>query len=219
MAHLTTVGALHLGPVLGLGAVAREMTLLLAVAAGDHVGVARLITLLRDVIFGAAVTARTSFGVGTLLKDQMVSTTTRTVLRTGDTYVAREVALLVALAAFDTFGRARLSAVGSLVAFLLAVLAGKRVDTLLRAVAGTMTFLLAIDASNGWGRFLALSHLFLAVLLDVAKLSTVGAQGYTAVNDKTSRLESLHILGGISRPALGELDTARLGALLEGKDK
>ena len=66
MAHLTAVGALHLGPVLGLGAVTREMTLLLAVAASDHVGVARLITLLRNVICRTAVTARTSFGVGTL---------------------------------------------------------------------------------------------------------------------------------------------------------
>lgn len=51
MTKLLTVLALDLGPVLGLWAVTREMAQLLAVAASDIVGVARLVALLGDVVF------------------------------------------------------------------------------------------------------------------------------------------------------------------------
>lgn len=85
MTHLTTVGTLHLGPILRLGTIAGEMALLLAVAASDGIGVARLVTLFRNVIRRTAVmagTRATSFDVRTLLQGQAVSTDTYIVLRT-----------------------------------------------------------------------------------------------------------------------------------------
>ena len=57
MPEFLTVLALDLRPVLGLRAVAREMTLLLAVAASNVFRVARLVTLLRHVVLRAAVAA------------------------------------------------------------------------------------------------------------------------------------------------------------------
>ena len=69
VAELLTVLALDLRPVLGLWAIAREVTLVLAVAARDVVRVARLITLLGHVILRTAVatgTRRTSLNVRAL---------------------------------------------------------------------------------------------------------------------------------------------------------
>ena len=69
MTILLTVLALHFGPVFRLGAVTRKVAYLLAVTAGDSLGVARLIALLRNVVFRAAVTAgsrRTRFDIGAL---------------------------------------------------------------------------------------------------------------------------------------------------------
>jgi hypothetical protein len=55
--HLAAAATLGLGPVLGLGAFLREVTSLLAVAAENVVGVARLIALFGDVVGGATVAA------------------------------------------------------------------------------------------------------------------------------------------------------------------
>lgn len=66
---MLAVLTLHLGPVLRLGAFTREVSLLLAIAAGDVVGVARLVTLLCDVVLRATVAAcsrRTRFDIWTL---------------------------------------------------------------------------------------------------------------------------------------------------------
>jgi hypothetical protein len=65
------------------------------------------------------------------------------------TYVLGEVASLVALAALDTLSRARLRALLGVVALLLAVLACVRVESLFRAVACTMTVLLAVHTLDG----------------------------------------------------------------------
>lgn len=46
MAHLVAIAALHLAPIFGLRAVTREVTDFLAVAAGNVIRVAWLITLL-----------------------------------------------------------------------------------------------------------------------------------------------------------------------------
>jgi hypothetical protein len=74
-------------------------------------------------------------------------------------------ASFVALAALDTLSRARLGALFGVVALLLAVLAGVRVDALLRTVASTVTDLLAVDAGDLGLVVLALGLLLLAVLL------------------------------------------------------
>lgn len=66
MSHLSAVAALDLAPVLGLGTVLGEMTLLLAVAASDIVGIARLGALFGDVVGGVAVAARPRSNVGAL---------------------------------------------------------------------------------------------------------------------------------------------------------
>jgi hypothetical protein len=82
-----------------------------------------------------------------------------------DTHILGEVAGLVALAALDAFSRARLGALLGVVAFLLAVLAGVRIDALLRAVAGAVADLLAVDASDLRRSLLTLGLFLLAVLL------------------------------------------------------
>ena len=69
MTEFLAVLTLHLRPILWLRAIAREVALFLTVAAGNVVWITGLITLLRDVIFRAAVTACsgwTSLNVGTL---------------------------------------------------------------------------------------------------------------------------------------------------------
>ena len=65
------------------------------------------------------------------------------------TYVFAEVASLIALPALDALGRTRLRALLSVVALLLAVSASVRIDPLLGAVSGTMTFLRAVDTLDG----------------------------------------------------------------------
>jgi hypothetical protein len=58
--------ALHLAPVLGLGAIAGEMADFLAVTASHGCRVTRLVTLLGHVVGGTAVAASAGFGCGTL---------------------------------------------------------------------------------------------------------------------------------------------------------
>ena len=82
-----------------------------------------------------------------------------------DTHILGEVAGLVALAALDAFSRARLRALLGVVALLLAILAGVRVDALLGAVAGAVANLLAVDASDLRRSLLTLGLFLLAVLL------------------------------------------------------
>lgn len=79
---------------------------------------------------------------------------------------------LVALAALDTLGRARLGAVGSFVALLLTVFTGEWVHALLGAVAGAVTDLVTVDALNGGLDRLVLGNLLLTVLLE--ELATKG---------------------------------------------
>jgi polyferredoxin len=66
MTELLTVVALNLGPILGLRAVPREMTELLAVAALLLVGVLWLWALLGKVVLGVTVAAGTLGDVGAL---------------------------------------------------------------------------------------------------------------------------------------------------------
>jgi hypothetical protein len=160
--HLAAVAALDLGPVLGLGAVLGEVTSLLAVAAEDVVGVARLVALLGNVVGRATVAAGTSSDVRALV--WAVSRAWRDSEVVG-THILGEMAGLVAFAALDTLSRARLGALLGVVALLLAVLAGVRVDALLRTVASTVTNLLAVDAGDLGLVVLALGLLLLAVLL------------------------------------------------------
>jgi hypothetical protein len=66
VAHLIAVVAFDLGPVLGFGTVAREVTGLFAVAADSFVWILRLIAFLGHMLCGVAVAASTSGSVGTL---------------------------------------------------------------------------------------------------------------------------------------------------------
>lgn len=69
MAELLAVAALHLAPVLRLGTVTREMTQFITVAAGDCVGITRLVTLFSKVLSRTAVatgTRRPGLNVGAL---------------------------------------------------------------------------------------------------------------------------------------------------------
>ena len=61
------VVALDLGPILGLGAIAREVTSLLAVAAEGFVRVLGLVAVLGHVVGGVTVSAGAGGDVGTLL--------------------------------------------------------------------------------------------------------------------------------------------------------
>ena len=108
-----------------------------------------------------------------------------------DTYVSGEVASLVALAALHTLGGTRFRAVGSLMSLFLAVLAGEWVDARLRAITRAMSRLLTVDAGHDRGRLLVLGYLLLTVLLDVAKLVAVGAQGHATVDNESSGFEAL----------------------------
>jgi uncharacterized membrane protein YfcA len=85
-------------------------------------------------------------------------------LRGGSIYILGEVTSLIALAALDTLGRARLGALLGRVALLLAVPAGVGVDSLFRTVAGAMTGLVTVDALDGRLGRLMLGSLLLAVL-------------------------------------------------------
>ena len=67
MTHLLAVVALDLGPILGLGAIAREVTSLLAVAAESFVRVLGLVTVPGHVLRGVTVSAGAGDDVGTLL--------------------------------------------------------------------------------------------------------------------------------------------------------
>jgi putative effector of murein hydrolase LrgA (UPF0299 family) len=159
MTELLAVAALDLGVVPRLGAITREVTLLLAVAARSVVRVLGLIALLGDVVLRAAVVAGTLSDVGALLYVSDVL-----LLQGGSTYILGEVASLVALAALDTLSRARLGALLGRVALLLAVPAGVGVDSLFRTVAGAMTSLVTVDALDGRLGRLMLRSLLLAVL-------------------------------------------------------
>jgi hypothetical protein len=66
MTHLLAVAALHLGVVTWLWTVAREVTLLVAITAGNVVRIPRLVALLRDVIFRIAVVAGALRDIGAL---------------------------------------------------------------------------------------------------------------------------------------------------------
>lgn len=69
MAEFLAVLTLNFRPVLWLGTITRKVADLLAVAAGDSIRVARLITLFRHVVLGATVAASprgTGLHVGTL---------------------------------------------------------------------------------------------------------------------------------------------------------
>jgi hypothetical protein len=65
------------------------------------------------------------------------------------TYILGEVTGLVALAALNTFSRARFWALLGVVALLFAVLAGEGIDALLGAVTRAMSDLLAVDTLDG----------------------------------------------------------------------
>lgn len=181
MSHLTTIAALDPGVVTWLGAVLGEMTNLIAVAALGLVWVLRLVTVLGDVPSGIAIAAGSRGDIGTILG---------------------EVTSFHALAALDTLSRTRFGTFLGVVALLLAVLARVRVESLLGAVARTMTNPLAVDTGYLWLVILALWLLLFTVLTNVAKLTTVAAKGNTAVLDKASRGETLHILLGRFGPAL-----------------
>lgn len=199
--HLATVLTLDLGPILRLRAIAGEMTLLLAVAAGNIVGVKGLVALLRDMILGttvAASTSRTSLNVGT---------------------VASEMTQLFTLVAGDIGSRARFSAVSSLVALLVAVIASIVVDTRLRAVTHAVTLLLAVVADDLRSGTLTFDLLLRARLGDMTKFTTVAAERNTTVLGKASRLEALEILFSILGPAYGELGATRLILVLDRQDE
>lgn len=159
MAHLTTVATLDFRPVLGLRAVTREMAHLLAVAAGDSVWVTRLITFLGDMVCRTAVATGASSNVGTLKKISNDSSPSNV-----GTYIFGEMASLVALAALNALCRTRLRTLLGIMALLLAVLARKRIEALLGAVAGTVTFLFTVDADHGSLVGFMLDDLFLAAL-------------------------------------------------------
>jgi hypothetical protein len=74
---------------------------------------------------------------------------------------------LVTLAALDALSRTWFRTFFGVVTLLFAVLAGVRVDSLLGAIASTMTDLLAVDALNPGLRGLTLSLLLLAMLLNL----------------------------------------------------
>jgi hypothetical protein len=86
------------------------------------------------------------------------------------TYVFGEVAHLAALPALDSLSRARLRALLGVVALLLAIAAGERVDTWLRTVAGTMAILFTVNTLDDGTCLLNLNLLLLAVLANVAEL-------------------------------------------------
>jgi len=177
--HLLAVVTLDLGPVLGLRAVAREVTGLLAVAAEGFVRVLGLITVLGHMLGGVTVSAGPGGNVGTLWS----LARTRDGLLDKCTYILGEVTGLVALAALDTFSRTRFGTLLGVMTLLLAVLAGVWVDALLGTVACAMAVLLAVDTLNLGSSVLTLSLLLLAVLAYVTKLTTVAAHRDTTILD------------------------------------
>jgi hypothetical protein len=86
------------------------------------------------------------------------------ICRMSGTHVLAEVASLAALAALDALGRTRLRALLGVVALLLTVFAGVRVDALLGTITGTVTDFLAVDAGDLGLVVLALGLLLLAML-------------------------------------------------------
>jgi hypothetical protein len=78
------------------------------------------------------------------------------------------VADLVALLALDALGGTGLSALLRRVALLFAVAASEGVDTLLGTIAGTVTFLVAVDTLDDRLRRDTLNLLLLAVLSKLA---------------------------------------------------
>lgn len=200
MTHITAVGALDLGPVLRPRAFLREVACLLTVAAGDCIGITRLIALLGDVVFGAAVAAgagRAGFNVRA---------------------VAREVSHLVALAALDILSGLRLRAVAGVVAILSAVLAAEAVDAVLRTVASAMSDFLTVDTRDGRHDVLTLRDLLLAVLANVTEFSAVRAKRDAEILNVAARSKTLHVLLSRFRPTVGHLLPARLVGQLNGED-
>ncbi|PSN71979.1 hypothetical protein BS50DRAFT_240589 [Corynespora cassiicola Philippines] len=177
------------------------MALLVTVAAGDRVRVPRLITLPSHMLRGATVAAR--------LRRTLINVRT----------APREMSHLVALMALHVLSRARLGAVLGIMSLLLAVLAGKGIDTLLGTVTRTVTIFVAVDARDGGSRSLALLDFLLAMLANMTKLVTVGAHGYTTVLHETSRGKTLGVLLRVLRPSGSLLSTARLLRILERENE
>lgn len=100
MSHVTTVAALDPGVVTRLGAIPREMTNQITVAALSLVGVFRLIAVLGNVLSRVAVTAGSRRNVRTILG---------------------EVTSLHAFTTLNTLGGTRLRAILGIVAILLAI--------------------------------------------------------------------------------------------------
>lgn len=133
--------------------------------------------------------------------------------------VLGEMTHLIALAALDIGSRTWGLAFLRVVSLFATVLACESIDAFFRAVACSVTNLGAIDAGDGWSMGLSLWNLFLAVFLDVAKFSTVGANGDTTIMDKATGRQTLEVLLGRFGPAFGHLDTTRLGRGLDGQNE
>jgi hypothetical protein len=141
---------------------------------------------------------------------------------------------LVALLALHALSGTRLSALLRRVALLFAVAASEGVDTLLRTVTGTMTFLVAVDTLDDRLRRYTLNLLLLAVLsklawtvgveventhlADVTKLAAVTAQGNTTILNEASRSKALQVLLRGLRPAFSQLGTTGLCRVLKGEN-
>jgi hypothetical protein len=143
VADLVTITASSVGWIFGLSTVAAGMARLLAVAADHHTW---FLTIRSLMTFFATVMAGKSLGIWAVL---------------------RKVSNLLAAATLDSLGRARLRAVASGMARLLAIPAGEPIHAFLLAVASTVSNLVAnsaldLDTNGEFG------NLLLASLLDVS---------------------------------------------------
>ena len=194
MTHLVAVVALHGGHVARLGAISCGVAFLIAVAALHN---AWLVAILAHVSFLATVAA-----------DHWATITTSWTFLCKMTH-------LVAFLALHALGRARLGALLRVVTRLLAVAAGKGIDSLLCAVAGAMSDIIADDTLH-FRSFNSFSCLFLAVLLDVSKLAAVAALWNAAIEwHAGSLLETPKVLLWCGWPALSEEGTLWLRAPVE----
>lgn len=194
MSHLITVAALHIGHVLGLGALFGGVTILLTIVALHD---ARLVAL--GALVALLATVATSHWAAT----------SRTVLR--------EVTDLITCLACNSLSGTRLGALLRVVSGLLTVAACKGIDALLGAIAGTMANLVADDALD-LGAFDNLGGLLFAPFLNVAKLTTIAALGNTAIEwHACSLLEAFNVLLGCSWPALSEIAAHGLGTPVESQ--
>jgi hypothetical protein len=141
---------------------------------------------------------------------------------------------LVALLALYALSETRLSALLRRVALLFEVAASEGVDTLLRTVTGTMTFLVAVDTLDNRLRRYTLNLFLLAVLskltwtvgvevekthlADVTKIAAVTAQGNTTILNEASGSKALQVLLRGLRPAFSQPGTTGLCRVLEGEN-